>query len=424
MERINFGYNSTYISSNLIDELDYIIGGYGQPNTTFIYSLNCFIEAFILNSKFFISEQELKHIQILSKSLFPSGRPILEMLSKTQSLNVIGGIGNNIGRVVSIISFNSNNPTSYQERVLEFIKDGIEPTHARKEYLIIPSIETQVSKLLYLSIGKVDGGFIATAHENSPQDFYEQLCNITSETNMQATLPIYCYQYQISEVQQRGIAKDIIVNLSNVFEEKRKPIEQYFGSRHQSLPPLVTILLTQCRDISEIPGKMLQLREDFTKLRECISKYEKRIAEANNIKDQIEAIDELNEFWTLFHKKYSENKRLLYQFWEIANQSDYEKSIDNSIDKVDVAKMLEDLNTGKIIGKGVSKLYSWYKDQKITNRFRGVTDIWSLFENAPNLRKQIGEYERLFKVKLDRSELDRLQNKIKLIGNNKKNDCL
>lgn len=415
MEKINLGYNSTYLSSNLLDELDFVIGGYGQPNTTFIYSLNCFLEAFILNSKFFFSEQELKHIQILSKSLFPSGRPILEMLSQTKSLRVISGIGNNIGRVVNIINLDTNNPTTYQERVQEFINNGIETNHARKEYLVIPNIETEVNKLLYLSVGKVDGGLIATVHENSPQDFYKQLCNITSETNIQATLPLYSYQYQISEVQQRGIAKDVIINLSTAFEEKRKPIEQYFGSRHQSLPPLVTILLAQCRDISEIPRKMLQLRDDFTKLRECISTYEKRIAEANNIKDQIEAIDELNEFWTLFHKKFSENKRLLYQFWEIANQSDYEKSIDNSIDSGDNSKMLEDLNTGKVIGKGASKIYSWYKDKKIINRFRGVTDIWSLFENAPNLRKQIDEYERLFKVQLDRSELDRLQNKIKTL---------
>lgn len=414
MEKINLGYNSTYISSNLIDELDYVIGGYGQPNTTFIYSLNCFLEAFILNSNFFLSEQEIKHIQILSKSLFPNGRPVLEMLSKTKSLNVIGGIGNNIGRVVSIINFNSNNPTTYQERIQQFIDEGIDTTHARKEYLVIPNIDTEVSKLLYLSVGKVGGGFVATAHENSPQEFYKQFCNITCETNIQATLPFYSYQYQISEIKQRGIAKDVIVNLSKTFEEKRKPLEQYFGSTHQSLPPLVTILLTQCHDISDIPSKMLQLRNDFTKLRECISTYEKRIAEANNIKDQIDAIDELNQFWSTFHKKYSENKRLLYQFWEIANESDYEKSLDNSIDSTDTSKMLEDLNTGKVIGKGASKLYSWYKDKKIINRFRGVTDIWSLFENAPNLRKQITEYERLFKVSLDRTELDRLQNKIKV----------
>lgn len=413
MEKLNLGYNSTYISSNLIDELDYVIGGYGQPNTTFIYSLNSFLEAFILHSKFYISDQEFRHIQVLSKSLFPNGRPILQMVSQTKSLGVISGIGNNIGRVVSIINFDSNNPTTYQERVEHFINNGIETGHARKEYLVIPDLETNIEKLQYLSIGKVDGGFIATVHGNSPQEFYKQLCNATHETNVQATLPFYSYQYQISDVQKRGIAKDVIINLSKAFEEKRKHVDQYFGSSHQSLPPLVTILLTQCQSISDIPTKMFQLREDFTKLRDCISTYENRIAEAKTIKDQIDAIDELNEFWTVFHKKYSDNKRLLYQFWEIANESDYEKSLDNSIDTSDTSKMLEDLNAGKVIGKGASKLFGWYKDKKIINRFRGVTDIWSLFENAPSLKKQINEYERLFKVKVDPSEIERLHKKLK-----------
>lgn len=354
--------------------------------------------------------------------MFPSGRPILELLSKTKSLSIIGGIGNNIGKVVSIAKFDSNNPTTYQERIQDFISNGIETTHARKEYLVIPEIDTEIEKLLYLNLGKVEGGFVATVHENSPQAFYKQLCNATHESNVQATLPFYSYQFQIAETKLRGIAKEVIANLSNAFEEKRKHVDQYFGSTHQNLPPLVTILLTQCRDISDLPEKMLQLREDFTKLRDCIFTYEKRINEAVNIKDQIEAIDELNEFWTVFHKKYSENKRLLYQFWEVANESDYEKSIDNSVDSSDTSKMLEDLNAGKVIGKGAGKLFSWYKDKRIINRFRGVTDIWSLFENAPSLKKQVDEYERLFKVKLDKSEVGRLQDKVKIMKSVNGND--
>lgn len=412
MERLNLDYNSTYISSNLIDELDYVIGGYGRPNTVFIYSLNSFLEAFILHSKFYISDQEIRHIQILSKSLFPEGRPILELLSKTKSLGIIGGIGNSIGRVVSITKFDSDNPTTYQEGIQDFINNGIETTHARREYLVIPGIDTEIKKLLYLAVGKVEGGVVATVHENSPQAFYKQLCHATRESNVQATLPFYSYQDQITDAQQRGIAKDIITNLSIAFDDKRRQVDQYFGFMRQNLPPLVTILLTQCKDISEIPTKMLQLREDFTKLRDCICTYEKRISEAVNIKDQIDAIDELNEFWTTFHRKYSENKRLLYQFWEIANESDYEKSIDNSLDSSDTSKILEDLNAGKVIGKGAGKLFSWYKDKKIINRFKGVTDIWNLFENAPSLQKQVTEYERLFNVQLDRLELERLQNRI------------
>lgn len=102
MERLDLDYNSTYISLNLIDELDYIIGGYEKPNVVFLYTLNSFIESFILNSTFYISEQEVKHSSIVSKAIFPNGRPILEMLSRTKSMKMISGIGNSIGKVISI----------------------------------------------------------------------------------------------------------------------------------------------------------------------------------------------------------------------------------------------------------------------------------------------------------------------------------
>jgi hypothetical protein len=422
MNKLEIDYNSTYISSNLIDELDYVIGGYGKPNPVFIYSLNAFLEAFILNSSFYISSQELMHIQIISKSLFPGGRPILELLSKTNSLRAIGGIGNDIGQVISIDKFDSNNPTTYQERVQHFINNGIETTKARKEYLVLPNIEEDVTKLSYLNIGKVDGGLIATVSYNSPQEFYKKLSSATNDTNIQATLPFYSYKYQIEEIQKRGIGREIITNLSDSFHNKQQKVSQYFGYTNQTIPPLVTILLTQCKDISDIPTKMLQLREDFTKLRDSIVTYEKRINEARDIKEQIEAIDELNEFWKVFNKKYSENRRLLYQFWEVAKDSKYEDSVDNAIDTGDASDMIKDLNAGKVIGKGAKKIFDWYKEKKIINRFRGVTDIWNLFEKTPNIKKHLSEYERLFNVKLDSFDLETLNNKINQIKFGKSSD--
>ena len=396
----------------MIDELDYIIGGYGKPNPVFIYSLNTFLEAFILNSSFYIATQELMHIQIISKSIFPNGRPILELLSNTKSLSAIGGIGNDIGQVISIGKFDVNNPTSYQERIKDFIDNGFETNEARNKYLVISTIEEIPTKLSYLNIGKVEDGFVATVSFNTPQEFYKKFNNITKETNVQATLPFYSYKYQIDEIQKRGIGREIITNLSDTFNNRLNKINQYFGYTNQILPPLVTILLSQCKDISDIPLKAIQLREDFSLLRSSIVKYEVRINEANNIKDQLEAIDELNEFWNVFNKKYSENQRLLYQFWELTEDSNCEKSIDNALDTGDISNIVEDLNAGKVIGKGAKKILSWYKDRKIINRFRGVTDIWNLFEKSPNIKKHLSEYERVFNVKVDPLDLNALNERI------------
>lgn len=412
MDKLKLDYNSTYISSNLIDELDFIIGGYGKPNAIFIYTLNSFLESFILNSSFYISTQELGHIQIISKSLFPNGRPILELLSKTKMLSAIGGIGNEIGQVVSIGKFDNSNPTSYQERIQEFINNGFETIQARKDYLVLSEIEQSKTKLPYLNIGKVSDGFVATVSNNSPEEFYKKLILATKGTNVQATLPFYSFKYQIEEIQNRGIGREIITNISDSFINKQNRVNQYFGYTNQAIPPLVIILLSQCKNINDIPAKMLQLREDFTKLRNSVVQYEKRLTEAISFKEQIEAIDELNEFWTVFNKKYTENRRLLYQFWELAEESNYEDSMDKAIDKADTSNIIEDLNAGKVIGKGAKKIFDWYKDKKIINRFRGVTDIWTLFENSPNINTHLTEFERIFETKIEVEELQKLNIKI------------
>lgn len=66
----------------------------------------------------------------------------------------------------------------------------------------------------------------------------------------------------------------------------------------------------------------------------------------------------------MFNKKYSEDTRLLYQFWEIADESNYEKSIDTAIDSKDASNMIEDLNLGKIAGKGAKRPFRGLKKEK------------------------------------------------------------
>lgn len=407
-------YNSTYVSLNLIDELDYVIGGYGKPDALFLYSLNTFLQAFVFNSNFYISQQEARHMQIVSKAMFPEGRPIAELIAKSQSLSAIGGIGNDIAVVVSLGQFDPNNPTSYQERIEHYINHGLETEETRKKYLVIPSIEKEVKDLKYLNIGRVEDGWLATESSNSPESFFKKLSEITKDSNVQACLPFYSYQFQLNNIQSRGISREIISKLSDSFESKQDQVEKYFGRSNQTIPPLVSILLSQCKGIEDLPDKILQLREDFTKLRESVVKYEKRLYDATNIKDQFDAMDELNEFWSFLNKKYTGGEqRLLYKFWEVAEESGYEKSIDDAIDTRGASEMLEDLNLGKVAGKGTKKIVEWYREKKIINRFRGVTDIWSLFQSAPNVNKQIQDFERVFNVQLEKEDLVRLNAKLK-----------
>lgn len=412
MNEIKLDYNSTYISSNLIDELDYFIGEYSKPDATFLYSLNAFLEAYILNTTFYLSETEYKHISLISKSLFPNGRPILELLIKNKQVKVIGGIGTSIATVTGIFKTDLSNPQTYQEKINEFLDNGLKTEIAQSKYMTISNIHTAPAKINFLSIGKIDDGFIAVDINETPHNFYKSLAAVTHYSNVQSALPFYSYKLQMNELRSRGTSTDIICQLTKLFETKQKDLNEYFGISKQQIPPLVNILLSQCQNLCELPSKIEQLSHDFTELRSSIIKYEKRLNESKNIKEQIDSIDEYNEFWKTFNRKYGDNSRLHFNFWESADDLEYDKAIDNAIDNNTYSSLLEDLNVGKIIGKGAKKLIDIYKERRIVNRFRGVTDLWNLFNKSPNVTEHIKNFERVFNVKLDRNSLEILKKQL------------
>lgn len=413
MNEINIEFNSTYISSNLIDELDYIIGEYAKPNVTFIYSLNTFIEAFVLNTNFYLTDKEFKHINLLSKSIFPNGRPILELLIKNKKVSIISGIGSNIGQVSGIIKTDFDNPISYQEKIDKFINEGLNTEIAREKYLKISSLDNDNINLKYLSIGKVEDGLIALESSDTPEQFYTSFLAATSNSNLQASLPFYSYDFQITNLKGKGISKEIIGRISNAFNNKQEELYNYFGLSNQKIPPLVNILLSQCKSICDIPSKLLQLDKDFTELRNSTINYEMRLNQSKTIKEQIEAVDEYNRFWDVFNKKYSTASRLLFNFWEVSDNTEMEKAVDKAIDNNDITNIVEDLNLGKLIGKSSKKLIDYYKEKKILKRFSGVTDIWNLYNSSPNIKDNIKNFEKLFAVKLDTNDLKSIQQTLK-----------
>ena len=413
MNNINIDYNSTYISSNLIDELDYTIGEYGKPNVTFIYSLNAFIEAFVLNSNFYLTDKEFKHISLLSKSIFPNGRPILELLSKNKKVSIISGIGNNIGQVTGIIKTDLSNPITYQEKINKFINEGLNTEIAREKYLKISSLNNENLNLKYLSIGKVEDGLIALESSDTPEQFYNSFLAATTDSNLQAALPFYSYDFQVTNLKNKGISKEIIGRITNAFHNKQEELYNYFGLSNQKIPPLVNILLSQCNSISDVPNKLLQLDKDFTELRSSTIIYETRLNQSKTIKEQLEAIDDYNKFWEVFNRKYNSSSRLLFNFWEVSDNMETEKAVDKAIDNSDISNIVEDLNLGKLIGKSSKKLIDYYKEKKILKRFRGVTDIWNLYNSSPNIKNNIKNFEKVFDVKLDPNDLKSIQQKLK-----------
>lgn len=286
-EKVHLESNASYISANLLDELDYIIGGYGKANEVFVFTLNTFLEAFVLSSHFYTSKQEMTHMSVISKSLFPNGRPVSEMLSKTGDLRAVGGIGNEIAQVVSIIKIDMNDPTTYQKRIHQFMETGIDYEEAKAKYLHISEVNSNQEKFKYLSIGRVDDGFVATESSYSPISFYTDFAKISSTNNLQGALPFYSFEKYMQVLEGRGVSQTVLSNLSALLNADIDKIADFIGYEYQSIPPLVNIVLSQCRSLGDLPGKMLALRNDFTHLRSSVVGFEKRIHQADSIKLEI-----------------------------------------------------------------------------------------------------------------------------------------
>lgn len=83
--------NTAYYNFRLLQELDYVIGGYGQANQEFIFNFNNFVESFVLNENFLLSNQEWKHHFLTAKAIFSNGKPISELvITHENGMQIVG----------------------------------------------------------------------------------------------------------------------------------------------------------------------------------------------------------------------------------------------------------------------------------------------------------------------------------------------
>ena len=118
-------------------------------------------------------------------------------------------------------------------------------------------------------------------------------------------------------------------------------------------------------------------------------------------------------------KKYADkSSRLTFQCLEAAKEAQYEKGMDDLIDGKSITEILKDLHPGKVAGKLGGLFIEKIRERKLLSRFKGVVNLWSLLENSPSIDQQIRDVERLFRVQLDRQQIQRIKARLKSIENN------
>lgn len=405
-------YNTAYLNLSLLDELDYVIGGYGKPNQGFIYTLNSFIETYVLNETFFFSVLEWKHFLLTNKSILTNGRPIRAILIKKDDTVVFKDWSIDVDSKVLY-----SKPVVEGKNEIQYCMDEFQKTASKeiKDKFFKPAVFLESNqKYAYLTSNfgfhiVPNDVYIIYDHKQTPSELLRGLYESTSNDNFQVAIPFNGVKSQLSFNASMLPSNKSIKILSKVYEEKREKLSSYTGYKKIPIPPLVSILLSQCKNLEDIPVKLEQLREDFTELRNSFTELEKKIDTAENMKEQMDAVDGLESFWIAFDKKYDSGaNRLIHHFWDIKKSSGVTDATEKVIDSGEFEGFLSNLNAVSLTGKALSKIYSYFDSRKALNRFKGMTNLWELFQKSPTLEKQAKDYERIFKVKIDLKELNRL----------------
>ena len=410
-KKLTIEHNTCILSSNLLDELDFVIGGYGQPTVEFIFNFNAFVEAYILSSNFIITQRELEHINITRKVLFPNGRPIFDLIVKSKNVSAVSGFGDNIMQCVYVDKVEkSDNKTA-----MKAIETFCERDHEKiKKNFVLSDFSTQIESVKTYSVGftgkKEEFGGINQVligeTTNRPFEIVKSFFNTITNYNVQAALPIFTYQQQFQELGKKAISKEIYRTICDIQGQNIEDAENYLGSEMQIVPPLVSIVLSKARNREDIPKVLLEIREDFTDFRYCCENFEKTLNEAKTIKEQIEAIKSYKSFWSALVKKYSDKtSRIMFRFLDVAKDSDYENALNNVIDSQSTDELFKDLNIGKVVGKAGFLAWDKIKEKRILNKFKGVVNLWSLLESSPTIDKQINDINRVFNTTLDRKRI-------------------
>ena len=409
--KITIEHNSCIISSNLLDELDYFIGGYGQPTIEFIFNLNAFIEAYILSSYFILTNREIEHINITRRVLFPNGRPIFDLIMKSKNMSMISGLGENIMQCVYVDKVEKSDKATALKAIDAFCQRDQERI---KRNLILSDFSKSITHVKTFSVGfsgkdEAFGGVnqvLIGETTNSPIEIVKSFFNTITNYNVQAALPVFTYQQQFQELGKKAISKEIYRTICDIQGQNIEDTENYLGTEMQTVPPFVSIVLSKAKNREDIPDVIMKIRDDFTEFRKCCENFEKTLNEAETIKEQIEAIKEYKSFWAALVKKYSDKtSRIMFRFLDIAKSSDYENALDNVIDTQSAEELFKDLNMGKVAGKAGILVWDKIKEKRILNKFKGVVNLWSLLESSPTIDRQIKDIEKVFNTKVDRNRI-------------------
>ncbi|MCL4275067.1 MAG: hypothetical protein KJZ77_14455 [Anaerolineales bacterium] len=168
--------------------------------------------------------------------------------------------------------------------------------------------------------------------------------------------------------------------------QHRKKVEGFHSlirPRTIYLPPLLTILLSRCEKSSDIPRRLIEMREELHEFREGTQEWSNEIEKAKSLKEKVEIYDDLEDAISTMSKKFGNTRASFIK--ELAG------SVIDALEELDPKKVLT--NPAFMLLKEV--LTNVIPDKLVTRRFTGFIDLMDqalqIEGNNQILRKVFGE---------------------------------
>jgi hypothetical protein len=134
------------------------------------------------------------------------------------------------------------------------------------------------------------------------------------------------------------VAKSLLRSLETQMSSRQQKIQPLIRSRFIPIPPLVGLLLDQCKTPDDIVPQLRNLRLRFAPARAELFKYEAALSEASSLGEQLEAIHDIEQVQERIAKvvareeRWSTTKTVVRHTWDIAKQGSLLKSATKVID--------------------------------------------------------------------------------------------
>jgi hypothetical protein len=366
---------------NLLDELDWVIGGYGNPTPQFLYSLNTFTETYVLTDELFVSFHDAMHLN-LSSPMFPNGRPLLHLLAKDGLLRTIvegeEHLKEDIGTVIYTFKLKEGETLDTNHEWMRVYKDNVDKKLLSQ---ILPHFKIGVTPdttpLLVLGGSKGSANHAIVLFNRDIRSLLSSILSLSKGSNFHIALPLYAIKAQADYFPRIAPSVELYRSIAKIHGVAVEKILEHSGYKEIPLPPLTSILLSRCKTRDDIPLQLEQLRSEFAGLREAGRLHEQRLINANTIREQFEVIEEFNEFWDTYSKKmHKKTTRIIYRLWDIVKEANPLSWVTKTLDELKVRD----------------------QEKVILNRYKGIHDIWRMSRDVPAVQHQLKDVERVFGV--------------------------